>query len=354
MTERDLITVEDLERIVAEDAPQPDPIFAAELGERVRAGFPRERRRLRLPTLRRPPVPVLAGAASILLAVAVAVPLLSGDDERKAVDLDSPKSDSAGRALSVPAESAAPSVAAPEPVPPVGDGGFAPGASRRRIERSASLTLTAPGDEIDQVSGRIIAVTDRLGGFVLSSSVSSGEDGEGGQFELRIPARRLQPALAELSKLGHVKARTQQGQDVTRQFMAAEDRLEGARAERRSLLRRLERAGSDAQAEAIRRRLDLNAGEIRGLRAQVRDLRGRTSYASIHVALEKADGEDGASGSGDGGLGAAADDALETLGEVLEALVRVLGVAIPVGLLAALGLASARLVRRRRREAALG
>ena len=69
-----------------------------------------------------------------------------------------------------------------------------------------------------------------------------------------------------------MRTRSQSGQDVTQEVVTAADRLQAARAERRSLLRRLENADSDTEAEALRRRLDLNAREIRGLRSQLREL----------------------------------------------------------------------------------
>jgi len=202
------------------------------------------------------------------------------------------------------------------------------------------------------VADDITTITERYRGFVLRSSLSSGEDGGGGDFSLRIPAKDLQPALADLAKLGEVRSRSQNGQDVTQEFVSATDRLQAARAERRSLLRRLERADSDAEAESIRRRLDLNAGEIRGLRSQVRSLRARTDYAAVSVDLVR-EGDDGGSATGGDGLGGAIDDALGSLEDSVEILVRALGVAIPLGLLAAALAFAARLFRRRRREAAL-
>ncbi len=327
----------DLAAALRADTPEPDPAFEAELGRLVRDGFPRRRR---LPALRLNR-PLVAAAASIALAVAVAVPLISDEGEDEGVDAGTELSREAAPKQGAPATSA--------PVPPTGD--FAPG-RRRRIERSASLTLAAPGDEIDRVADGVTSITERYRGFVLRSSLSSGEDGGGGDFSLRIPARDLQPALADLAKLGEVRSRSQNGQDVTREFASAEDRLEAARAERRSLLRRLENADSDTEAEAIRRRLDLNAGEIRGLRAQVRDLRSRTDYASVSVSLVR-DGEDGGSATDGDGLGGALDDALRSLEDSVEILVRALGVAIPLGLVAGACALGARAVRRRRREAAL-
>lgn len=356
MTEPDTtITDADIEREFADlaaalraDSPEPDPAFDAELRGLVRKGFPRKRR---LPAFRLSR-PLVAVAASTVLAVAVAVPLILGGDDEQVIDT---KGAGGGEQLS---RDAAPGGAVAEPVPPTDD--FSPKSRARRIERAASLTLSAPEDEIDRVADGIATVTDRYDGFVLRSSLSTGEDGDtqggtggSGDFQLRIPAKDLQPALRDLAKLGEVRSRSQSGQDVTREFVSAEDRLQAARAERRSLLRRLEGAKTDTEAEAIRRRLDLNAGEVRGLRGQVRELRTRTDYATVSVMLRQ-DGEGGGSGgASDGGLGTALDDALRSLEDSVEILVRALGVAIPLGLLGGALALAARGLRRRRREAAL-
>ena len=70
------------------EAAEPSGEFAAELRDRVRDGFPRDRpRRPRLPLpgrfqLRRPPLPVIGGLASIVVALAGAGALVGeGEDE---------------------------------------------------------------------------------------------------------------------------------------------------------------------------------------------------------------------------------------------------------------------------------
>ena len=205
---------------------------------------------------------------------------------------------------------------------------------------------------MERVADGITAVTNRYGGFVLSSSVSSGGDNSGGDFELRIPADRLRPALRDLSELATVRSQSQSGRDVTREVVTARDRLQAARAERRSLLRRLEDADTDEEAEAIRARLDLVAGEINGLRGQLRDLRLRTDYAVVTVSLLAAgDGADG------GGAGAGFDDAIDDAGDLLVGfagvLVRALALALPLALLGLLAWLLSGSFRRRRRESAL-
>jgi hypothetical protein len=229
---------------------------------------------------------------------------------------------------------------------------FAPGQPNRKIERSFSLDLDVPLDDMARVADQVTAVTYRHGGFVLNSSVNSGRDGGGGDFSLRIPTEQLRPALRDLSGLAPVIRQSQEGRDVTRQHVTAKDRLQAARAERASLLRRLEQAGTDEEAEAIRRRLDLVAGEINGLRAQLRDLRLRTDYAVVAVSLLVAGHHDD-----NGGVGGSFDDAMDDAGSLLVGfagvLIRVLALAIPLGLIALAAWLAARFARRRRRESAL-
>ena len=116
------------------------------------------------------------------------------------------------------------------------------GRERRSIERSASLTLAARPREIDNVSARIQDVTRRQGGFVVSSTVNSSTGGGDGTFELRIPTRNLDAAMAALSRLGKVRERSQRSQDITAAVVSARSRLKDARTERKSLLRQLAEA----------------------------------------------------------------------------------------------------------------
>ena len=120
-----------------------------------------------------------------------------------------------------------------------------------------SLELGAPADEMERVADRVNSVTARYGGFVLSSSVSSGdEDGSGGDFDLRIPAAQLRPAIRDLAALGTLHSQTQSGRDVTRPYVTLAARRRAATAERASLLRRLAAADDDLEAETIRAQLD--------------------------------------------------------------------------------------------------
>jgi hypothetical protein len=318
------------------EAPEPDPAFAARLGVRAQRGFPREpeavRRARRSPRVRRGVLWSL-GAGAVVVALIAIVVAGSGSPNTD------PLSSSGGSGASAPAQESA-----------GGGRGFAPGQLERRIERSFSLELDVPLADMSRVADEVTAVTDRHGGFVLSSSVDTSRDGGDGDFSLRVPAGEVRPALRDLAGLAPVISQSQEGRDVTRQHVTAKDRLQAARAERRSLLRRLGEAQTDAEAEAIRRRLDLVSGEISGLRAQLRDLRLRTDYAVVTVHLVASERDGDATGAP---LGDAFDDAGGLLVGLAGVLIRVLALAVPLGVIALLAWLAARSLRRRRRESAL-
>lgn len=368
-------------------APQPSASFAADLEERVWAGFSEAendrssaRRRARgrwhgpmTPEGVRISRPALGTLAVTLLAlVAVGGVLSSGGGMTRdgivsqapgggaAAPPSAPEGDRgagpsldalSGGARSREGPSSGPRGLPVKPLP--SSPGFAPEQPERRIERTASLTLAAPEDRLDTVSDGVVAVTDRHRGFIVSSSTFSGEDEPaGGSFDLRIPADELRATLSDLAALGTVRAQSQTGDDLTEPVATAADRLDGARADRRGLLRRLERADSDREARAVRRQLDLVSGEIGGLQRELEALEERTDYARVSVTLTDE------SSSGAAGTPSSTESALEdAVGSVVAAFnlaVRALGVLLPLALVAGLGWLGFSAARRRRGEAALG
>jgi len=351
------------------DAPRPRDEWAEQMRVRMTNGFPRAPRK-RSPFLREIVMPlggVAAGVAVLVALIVIAGGSNSGNDDNGSAggggsvamesggDNGGSVADSGGGRGESKAESQARSGAdagaVAAPAVPLADKGFAPGQRNRKIERSFSLELAVPLDEMTRVADEVTEVTNRHGGFVLNSSVNTGEEDGGGDFSLRIPTDRLRPTLRDLAELAPVTNQSQEGRDVTREHVTAKDRLQAARAERRSLLRRLEEATTDEEAEAIRRRLDLVAGEINGLRAQLRDLRLRTDYAVVTVSLQVADHD-----SGGGGLGSF-DDSIDDAGDLLVGFagvtIRVLALAVPLALIAGAAWWAGSGLRRRRRESAL-
>jgi hypothetical protein len=350
--------LQELVLAVRDDAPVPDPGFELRMNARVAAGFP-PRRRTGIGALfaKRPQLMALGAAASLLIALVVAVSI--GSSGRNAPTSSAPSVAGGGgsaaapelQAQSAPAQKApsgasADSAVAPLPVPPA-PGGFA-GGRNRKVERSAALVLAPAKDKLNEVGDQVIAVTDRYRGFVLSSSVTSADQNSSGSFDLRIPVRNLQPALRDLSALADVKSRTENANDVTASFVSARTRLEELNAERRGLLRRLEKASTNQSAAAIRARIRLVNAQIDAQTQTLTEMRRRTNYSSVAVTLEPKNDS-----GGGGGIGSGARDLRDSLVDSANLALRVLGVALPIGLVVGLLWLAGGRFNRRRREAVL-
>ena len=346
------------------ERPEPRPEFALDLDLRVREGFGAAARsapaaRSARKAAARPWRLALPAAA---LAFIVATGAVTSGVFDSGGDPSSPQPPLALDEAPVQREAqegagdsaAAPATSPPLPAPPR----VAPGARERRQERAATLTLAAPRDRIEETADEAIRVTDRHGGFVLSSSVSSGDDSEAGAaLDLRVPSERLQRALADLSELAHVRARTQDTRDITAAFTSPRRRLADALAERRALLRQLARADTPNETAVIRARLRAANRRIDRAQAELRRLRERVAFSAVAVTIEPGSasaGTDGNDGSGGGWtLGDALDDALGVLRALAGATLVALAVLVPAGLLAAAAWPAYRLWLRRRRERAL-
>ena len=349
---------------VRAERPVPRPEFELALDLRAREGFPRpdapgihkeepaRRKELHTPQrLRTTPLALGTAAAIFIVATAALTTGLlggGGAGEDKAPTAGQPE---LLRPSKVPegAADSAPALATPAPARPPGT---APAQRRRQVERSAELALAPPRDQIEDVADGVIHVTDRHGGFVLSSSVSAGEGAKAGaSLDLRIPSDRLQAAVADLSELAHVRSRTQAARDVTAEFSSPRRRLADALAERRGLLRQLAQAVTPNQTAAVRARLRAVNRRADRARRELRTLRERVAFSSVSVTVEP-----GAAGKQDGGgwsLGDAVGDAVSVLGAVAGAAIVGLAVTLPAGLLAFVAWLAYRAVVRRRRERAL-
>ncbi len=252
-------------------------------------------------------------------------------------------------------DSAAGGGVAPQPLtvsPPVPTPtNVAPGVRRRKVERQAALVLAAAPQDVEDVADDAIAVVDRHRGFVLSSSVRGGDDA-GATLDLRIPSARLDEAVADLSRLGHVRSREQSSQDVTARFISTEARLREAEAERRSLLRQLAAANTLNETASVRARLRLVNRRIARSRSQLASQRARIQLAAVSLTIEA---DDAVSRSKDDGWtpGDALHDAGQVLGTSLAAALLVLALAVPASVLGLGGWAFWSVLARRRRERVL-
>jgi hypothetical protein len=363
----DLAELAELALALRAEAVRPEPAAARRLDARVRPRLSRPERRAWLG-------PVLSLTATVGTAVVIAVAVVAtggggnegdsaGGAASKAVTPEAQSADqaagSAGSAGSAteardlaPAAPAASGGSPRSAAPPLVQQFSGAAGGRRHTQRAARLELGASRDKVDDVADEAIRITDRAGGFVLTSSVQTG-DGDGGtgaQLDLRVPARRLDRVMADLSQLGHVRLRADDTQDITAQFRSASERLRESRAEREALLRALARADSLNETRSIRARLRIVGGQIRAARAELTRVRRQEALSpvSLTIVADRSANDDG---------GWTAGDAWHDAGRVLEVALGVVLVAgaalLPLALAALAAALAAGALRRRRRERAL-
>ena len=334
----------DLEALVRAARPEPAPQWAGRMDRRVAERFPSPPRWWHWKQMR-------AGVYTIATAVTAVVLLVgfvrvvgsqSGSDNNSAssgsakssapeIQAATPSADSAGSATG---SSSAP--LAPSP--------------RAQIQ-NVSITLSTRPADVEDVSDRVIRLADTLGGYVQRSSITARQSAE---LTVRVPADKLQPALAQLSRIAHVSSRTQDTEDVTDRRDQLNAAVRDARAYRDSLRTRLANATTDRQAASLRARLQRAEQRLRSRERQVAQLSRETSYATIDVRV-RGDRHSGAVAAPGGRW--TPGDALHDAGRVLEVVAGVAlisaAVALPLALVALIAAAVSRLLTRRRRERAL-
>jgi Domain of unknown function (DUF4349) len=348
------------------ERPAPEPRFTEDLDARAAEGFrgashpgPFARLRERLATT--PPRRMLApaGALATLAVVAgVALSQTGGDGEGEPAPTIVPAQGPGAAAEQAPADSESPeSLTLPQPspaddpaLPPAlrQRNGLAPGQENRKVERAAQITLSAESDEVPSVADGVIEVSDRYGGIVISSQVTeSGGDTSVARIELAIPADELQDALADISALADVSARSEDMVDITQPFVSARERLSDARAELDSLLTQLAEADTPRETRSIRRRIDIVRSDIAAARAELENVSRRARFATVSVTV------DGDGGDGQWSLGEAADDAVDVLRTTAGVALVSAAVLLPLALLGLIAWLVGRGAVRRRRERAL-
>jgi Domain of unknown function (DUF4349) len=223
-------------------------------------------------------------------------------------------------------------------------------AREREIARTADLTLSTPPDDLREVADGVVEVTHGYRGFVVSSSVSSGEgETAHGDFELKLPARSLQPALDDLSELAHVSSLTEGTDDITRRFTSGRERIAELTEQRERLRAKLAEADTIEEQRSIRFELREVRRSLEAVRADLADATERVRFVPVHLSLQADAGEAGGAWS--------IDDALEDALRVLEVAVGVtlimLAIAVPIAIVGLVTGIGARAWVRSSRERAL-
>jgi hypothetical protein len=388
------LTDEELARELRAERQEIDPAFAAELDEWAAAGFPHAKRPGwgtarqtlgdRLAGLRgrlaaTPPRKILApvgAAATLVVVVGIAVSQIGNTGTPQTFTADDAGSgkpaptasqaedsgDSAG-ALKAPSNQTQGQLeakAARESARSVGlSAGSGSGANSvrpgqaRHVAQDVDMVLASEPEDVRDVADGVNGVVNQYRGFVVNSSVQSGdaEQNPGARFRLRIPAANLQAAIADLSELAHVQSRTEGTQDITSKFVSARERIQENETARQKLLEQLEDATTEEEIASIRAQLGIVNAQLAAARNDLAHAQQRVHLVPLAVSIVSQEGADADNG------GWSVDDAIDDAGDVLSTLAGIAIVAaavlVPLALIGAVFALAWRASASRSRERAL-
>ena len=217
-----------------------------------------------------------------------------------------------------------------------------------KIIRDGTITLVVPrggfGTAFDEATG----IAESAGGFVLSSSISQENQGT---LTMRIPSRKLDPAIVQLRQLGRLAGLTLTGKDVTASYIDLKARL-GVLQTQRELIDRLLKAATTVNgALSLSNKFADVQTQIEQIQGQLNVLNDKVELATLKVTLRE-EGVATPEGGGDDirnpSLGSAWDRAVQGFLGVIAAVVVGLGYLVPVLVLAGVFLGLRLLIKRRR------
>jgi len=253
------------------------PTAPAELRVRVRAlaaGQP-VRRRSPWPAWRFPVRRSVLVAIPVAAAVAIAsagVLGLARSDEPQALRQDSSEKQTLRAAVPNAGVS--------------GAGAAADSAAPRAQRVSATLTLEVKDSgAVSKTAQDVLELTRSLGGYVVSSSVTTGERGSA-SLTVRVPVDQVQDAIARFSGMGRIVSQQVTIDDLQGTLDQLEKQEAAVRAQVAKLRARLATESLDPQTEAVlRARLQTLRQELVGLRSQIAATTAEAEMSTIQLTV---------------------------------------------------------------------
>ena len=293
--------------------------------------------------------PAVVGGRSADTAAGTS-PFASGSSQPQAVQSDEAAAMSTGSGAGSRAGASAP----PE-APALGTvrnsttGGSAGTANGPKVVKTANLRVEVGKGRFRAAFGRAMSVAEEHGGFVASSSQATVDDkASEGTVSIRVPVDRFEAARTALAGLGTVEHLELSGQDVTAQIVDYDARIRNLQAQEQALSTLLSRAGSIGEVLEVQGQVFAVRQQIEQLQAERTNLDNQASMATISTTVFEPGAAVVSRPEPRTGLARSWDRALDAAVAVIGGTVVVLGIVVPLAVLALLGWAGWRLAHRRR------
>jgi hypothetical protein len=157
-------------------------------------------------------------------------------------------------------------------------------ATDRKMVRNSSMGLVV--QKPAETAEKIRALAEGMGGFLVSSEVSGGQDAASGSLIVRVPSARFEEACAEIRKLGlRVESQKVEAQDVTRQYVDEDANLRNLRAEEVQYLAILKQAHTVKDTLEVSEKLSEVRGQIEQRQAEFDALSKQIETVVISISL---------------------------------------------------------------------
>jgi hypothetical protein len=264
--------------------------------------------------------PMLSAAAAIIVLGLVIVPLMhssstntSSKSSAASVSLAPPATVTHGAAdtpagfgnasvtgpnaytapsLSQAARSSKSSAGGSTPIPatgPITGGTPSAPADSAKIVKTGTLDLQVPHAALRATVTRVTATAVGFGGYVAQSQTSYGGGAPTAQITIRVPVTAFETAIAHLDAMPGVTvlSDSENGTDVTGQYVDLQAQLAAATGERDALLVVLSHAQSIGDILAVRDRETAAQTEVDQLQGKINALSDQASFSSLALTLSE-------------------------------------------------------------------
>jgi hypothetical protein len=153
------------------------------------------------------------------------------------------------------------------------------------IVRTAALELTV--QDFDKARSHLDEILARHRGYLGGLQISTPSDhGRVLNGVLRVPVGQMDKALTDLKSLGRVDSESQNGEEVTAQYVDLQARLANSRNTEQRLTEVLQqRTGKLSDVLEVETEIARVRGEIESMEAERKSLATQVSFATLNVTL---------------------------------------------------------------------
>jgi hypothetical protein len=155
-----------------------------------------------------------------------------------------------------------------------------------KIIKTADLSVQVKKGGFSNAFESATLVAQKYNGFVVSSS-TQGSASRSGNLLIRVPMQSFDLAVHDLSALGTVDKQSENGQDVTSQYVDLNARLRTWQSQENVLLRLMNQAHSINDTMQVQRELQQVQFQIEDIKGQLRVLNDQTALGTIQLDLHE-------------------------------------------------------------------